>query len=68
MSDWGLHILIIADAVVRGRSLLRILSKKAVFMNSWLCLLISSAAFASMNASLSASTVDTEHEALVTGK
>jgi hypothetical protein len=61
MSDWGLHILIIADTVVRERSLLRTCNKKALFMNYSQCFLVSSAALAAMNASLSVYIVDGEH-------
>jgi hypothetical protein len=34
MSFWGLHILILAEAVVRETSAARVLTENALFMNS----------------------------------
>jgi hypothetical protein len=54
MSFWDLHlhIFILAEAVVRGTSAARVLTENALFMNSWRCFSMSSAAFTAMNKSV----------------
>jgi len=51
MYFWGLHILILAEAVVRGKSAARVLTENALVMNFWRCFSTSSTAFSAMNKS-----------------
>jgi hypothetical protein len=51
IDDIVMHILILAEAVVRGTSVARVLTENALFMNSWRCFSTSSAAFSAMNKS-----------------
>jgi hypothetical protein len=55
MSFWSLHIVILAEAVVRGTSAARALTDNALLMNSWWCFSISSADFSAMNNSVAVS-------------
>jgi len=59
--------LILAEAVVRGTSAARVLTENALFMNSWRCFSMSSAAFSAMNMSSAVSWAVVKIEPLVAG-